>query len=129
MKPRYIIGIIVIIAFVALAYTSFTKQKIEYSDFAYAKSQGKTFQVKGYWVKENKYKYDAEKNIMYFQMKDTTWRITNIEYQGSPPNNFDMAISVVVKGKFDGDVFKATEILTKCPSKYEAKSGDAPKVN
>jgi cytochrome c-type biogenesis protein CcmE len=27
-----------------------------------------------------------------------------------------------VKGKYDGEVFQAKEILTKCPSKYEGNA-------
>jgi len=42
---------------------------------------------------------------------------------GPKPNNFDIATSVVIKGKMTGDFFHATEILTKCPSKYEGQTG------
>ncbi|MCX6153985.1 MAG: cytochrome c maturation protein CcmE [Candidatus Kapabacteria bacterium] len=129
MKTRYIVGAILLVGFIILAFTSFSQQKIDYADFAYAKAQGKTFQVKGYWVKENKYTYDPAKNLMSFNMKDTTYAITKVEYQGAPPNNFDMATSVVVKGKFVGDVFKASEILTQCPSKYDANSVEPQKAN
>jgi cytochrome c-type biogenesis protein CcmE len=35
-----------------------------------------------------------------------------------------MAESVVVKGRYENGVFTSSEILTKCPSKYEAKAAD-----
>jgi cytochrome c-type biogenesis protein CcmE len=46
---------------------------------------------------------------------------------GGKPNNFDIATSIVVKGKYSGDYLHATEILTKCPSKYEGKIGTMKK--
>jgi cytochrome c-type biogenesis protein CcmE len=36
---------------------------------------------------------------------------------------FDIAACIGVKGKYSGDYFHATEILTKCPSKYEGQIG------
>jgi len=39
---------------------------------------------------------------------------------GGKPNNFEVADAIVVKGKVKDGTFMASEVLTKCPSKYEA---------
>jgi cytochrome c-type biogenesis protein CcmE len=41
------------------------------------------------------------------------------------PGNFDQAVSVVAIGKFAGDHFEATQLLVKCPSKYQAEADKA----
>jgi cytochrome c-type biogenesis protein CcmE len=48
---------------------------------------------------------------------------------GAAPNNFELATSVVAKGRYvaEGDYFHATEVLTKCPSKYEATGAEVKK--
>lgn len=57
---------------------------------------------------------------------DITFKITdgqsalNVIYSGSTPQNFKEGIDVVVIGNLiSTDTFKANEILTKCPSKYQ----------
>ena len=47
-----------------------------------------------------------------------------VAYYGVVPGNFDQATSVVLKGKFDGDMFVADQMLVKCPS-YQGEEGDA----
>ena len=43
-------------------------------------------------------------------------------YEGTIPNNFESAQSVVVTGKYKEGYFHAKDILTKCPSKYEEEN-------
>ncbi len=119
MKPRYIVGSIIGVLFLILAIYSFDSSKIEYTDFLEARETGKTVQVIGSWVKEHDYDYDVENNQFIFYMEDEESNVTKIIFDGGKPNNFDIAPELVIKGKFNGDVFRASEILTKCPSKYE----------
>jgi cytochrome c-type biogenesis protein CcmE len=119
MKKKYLIGIIAGLAFIVLAIYSFDTSKIEYSDFATARKEGKTVQIIGSWIKEMPYNYDSQKNEFVFHLKDEKNGIAEVLYHGGKPNNFDIAPMVVVKGKFVGERFIAKEVLTKCPSKYE----------
>lgn len=121
MKKKYLIGIIVGIVFVILAIYSFDSSKIEYSDFSSARKEHKTVQIIGSWVKELPSSYDNQKNEFKFHLKDEKNETAEVLYNGGKPNNFDIAPMVVVKGKFEGDIFIASEVLTKCPSKYEGK--------
>jgi cytochrome c-type biogenesis protein CcmE len=58
-------------------------------------------------------------------MKDDNNKVVKVVLDGARPNNFELATSIVAKGSFNGTYFHATEVLTKCPSKYE---GDAESV-
>ena len=44
-----------------------------------------------------------------------------VTYQGTVPDAFKEGIEVVVEGKYNNGTFWASNILTKCPSKYESK--------
>ncbi len=124
MKPRYIVGAVIGVIFLIFAIYSFDSSKIEYTDFNEARETGKTVQVIGSWVKDQDYDYDADNNQFIFYMEDKDDNVTKIIFDGSKPNNFDIAPELVIKGKFNGDVFRASEILTKCPSKYEGNGED-----
>lgn len=42
-----------------------------------------------------------------------------VVYVGPIPANFGQGITVVAKGRYDGEVMHAEELMVKCPSKYE----------
>ncbi len=92
-------------------------------DFAQAKKTQKKIQVKGEWVKDRESSFDDEKIQYTFYLKDDGGEISKVVLDGAKPNNFDIATNVVVKGKYMNGYFHATEVLTKCPSKYEGKTG------
>lgn len=116
---RYIIGGALIIVFVVITVLSFDQQKIEYTDITKAQETGKTVQVIGKWIKDKSYDYNSELNEFVFWMEDDSEKTTKVIFTGAKPNNFELADKLVVKGKYVGDDFHASNILTKCPSKYE----------
>jgi cytochrome c-type biogenesis protein CcmE len=61
-------------------------------------------------------------------MKDDGNRVAKVVLDGGKPNNFELATSVVAKGKLVNGEFHATEVLTKCPSKYEGTSETVKKT-
>ena len=64
--------------------------------------------------------WDAENLILTFQLTDGKDTL-NVRHKGVAPDTFAEAVSVVVEGKYEDGIFNATQIMTKCPSKYEAK--------
>ncbi|MCI0708281.1 MAG: cytochrome c maturation protein CcmE [Ignavibacteriae bacterium] len=122
MNGKVILAIIVIVAGVVIGVTNFVESNVEYADFATAQLTGKKAQVKGEWVQDQETRFDAENGKFIFHMKDDYGRMCRVILDGAKPNNFEIATSVVAKGKFDGDVFHAEMVLTKCPSKYEGDS-------
>jgi len=127
MNMKVIVGGFVVLIGVVLGTINFIDANVEYGDFALAKKMQKKIQVKGEWVKDRESSFDAEKIQFTFYMKDDSGEILKVVLDGGKPNNFDIATSVVVKGIITGDYFHATEVLTKCPSKYEGKTGPMKK--
>ncbi len=123
MNVKVIVGGVIIVFGIALGAVNFFDSNIEYGDFAQARKTQKKIQVKGEWVKDRESSFDVEKIQYTFYLKDDSGEILKVVLDGAKPNNFDIAPSVVVKGKYMNDHFHATEVLTKCPSKYEGKTG------
>ncbi|MDZ7766036.1 MAG: cytochrome c maturation protein CcmE [Melioribacteraceae bacterium] len=122
MKNKYIFGGGIIVVFLALMSYLFTQTNVSYEeDFAQIvnSSNDKTVKATGEWVKSEKYQLDNKKKIFSFYMKDYNGNEMKVVYNGSMPNNFESSTSVVVTGKYQNGYFYATDILTKCPSKYE----------
>ena len=124
MKKVTIIGLAVIIVFLVIGFFAFNESKIEYSNFQNAEDQHRTCQVKGSWVKDKGAEFNAGSNEFVFYMIDENNTEAKVILAGAKPNNFEMAESIVAKGKFHDGSFYAKEVLTKCPSKYEGKGED-----
>lgn len=125
MKKYILIGTISII-FLTLLLLSFNRSSIEYTDFQTAESLNKKVQVVGTLVKEMPVNYDPNSNFLEFYMKDKRGNIKFVRFNGPQPNNFTIAPEFVVKGNIKDTFFLASQIITKCPSKYE---GELENVN
>jgi cytochrome c-type biogenesis protein CcmE len=119
MKTRYLIGGAIALVFVVIAAFSLDNSKIEYTNLGYAQSSGKRVQVKGAWVKDKGCTYNSAENTFTFVMRDDANTEVKVIHNGPRPNNFELAESIVVKGRVENGVMMADNILTKCPSKYE----------
>ena len=123
MKNKYIFGGIIIAVFLVLMGYLFTQSNIEYvDDFNKVMSSEKTVKATGSWVKEKNYQIDNQNKTFSFFMADDHGKQMKVIYEGSIPNNFESATSVVVTGKYQNGYFHAKDILTKCPSKYEEQT-------
>jgi len=127
MKPRYIIGGAIALAFIGIAALSLDNSKIEYTNLVYAQNSGKRVQVKGSYIKEHGCQYDSQSNTFTFSMRDDNNSTIRVVHNGPKPNNFELAESIVVKGRVENGVMVADHILTKCPSKYEGNGKDVMK--
>ena len=119
MNKKYIIGGAIITLFVVMALFSFQENTTEFVNIADAKKSKTTVQVYGHWIKDKESNYNSDKNEFEFYLEDEVGESVRVIHSGSKPNNFEIATKVVVKGQYDGNVFKSNQILTKCPSKYE----------
>ncbi|MCX6139332.1 MAG: cytochrome c maturation protein CcmE [Candidatus Kapabacteria bacterium] len=122
---KYLIAGTAILILAYVGYTAFNSSSVEYTDLAKAEQLGKTVQIVGTWVKEQGSSYNAASNTFTFTIKDENGKEIPVELTGAKPNNFEIAISVVAKGRVENGVFRASSVLTKCPSKYEGKPADA----
>lgn len=126
MKLKHIVALAVAVLFIGVAAFALVENKIDYSDFENAQAEGKRAQISGTWVKEKGATYDAKANVFSFYMKDHQGVEMPVKFAGMKPNNFELAPSVVCVGKVEGGVFQASDIQTKCPSKYEGSGGLNP---
>lgn len=130
MNIKIIIASLVIVAAIVFGAISFVQTNVEYTDFNAAANTHKKVQVKGEWQKDQETRFDARTTQFIFYMKDDQGRIEKVVFDGAKPNNFEIANAVVVKGSYDEKAacFHANEILTKCPSKYEADAESVKKT-
>jgi cytochrome c-type biogenesis protein CcmE len=124
MKNKYLFGGGIIVVFLGVMIYLFTQTNVSYEQsFTKIMNTDKTVKATGTWVKEKNYEIDKAKNIFTFYMRDTEGNQMKVYYHGTIPNNFESSTSIVVTGKYTQGNFHATDILTKCPSKYQDQPG------
>lgn len=129
MNKKYIFGGGIIVLFLGIMIYLFTQTNISYeADFQKVISSPRTIKATGSWVKEKNYEIDKQKNVMTFYMKDKSGQEMKVIFAGSIPNNFESSISLVVTGKYKDGSFYATDILTKCPSKYQDQQNKSANI-
>jgi cytochrome c-type biogenesis protein CcmE len=124
VKRGHIIGVLVIAAFIAFGATEFSKTTTPYVlSFAEArKHKTDPVQVRGKHIKKDD-RYDAKSSSFVFDLRDDSGDKMMVYLDGARPANFDQTDQVVVRGFYDGKVFRADQALVKCPSKYQGKAG------
>jgi cytochrome c-type biogenesis protein CcmE len=115
----------IIIAFVLIAvgiavFISASKDVSAYANFKVA-SSGEKVKIVGQLSKDKPMDYDPQNhpNEFSFFMKDGEGIEKQVILHKPKPQDFEMSEQIVVTGELQGDVFNATEILMKCPSKYK----------
>lgn len=112
--------VVIIVATVAVpAYwlTALRGTLSVYRTFDEAKSALGTSQVYGKLV-GGTVRYNDKLGCVEFIMEDAHKTKALVRYSGALPSGFEHISHVVVVGKFEGDVFIARQLLTKCPTKY-----------
>lgn len=120
MNVKVVLAVVVIVAALVFGAMSFMETNVEYADFKEAEASHRKVQVKGTWVHDRETRFDTEKAQFTFWMTDDFGKVQQVVYAGAKPNNFEIADAIVVKGRYHEGTFYAEDILTKCPSKYEA---------
>lgn len=120
MKKFHIIGIVLILVAIAALFMA-SEDIATYSTFAQAEKVNGKIKVAGQLVMDKQMYYDPEKDPNYFtfHIKDVEGTERKVILYGSKPQDFEMSEQIVLTGKMDGDEFVATDMLTKCPSKYK----------
>jgi cytochrome c-type biogenesis protein CcmE len=128
MKPKVLIGGLVIIIFIVWGSYSFVESNLEYTTVDGAMKTHKKVQLKGSWNKDRESYFDAKTSQFTFYLVDELGKECKVILDGAAPNNFEIATHVVAKGRYlEEGYFHASELLTKCPSKYEAQGEDVKK--
>ena len=130
MKIKVIAGAVIVVAFIIFGSYSFMQSNVEYTDVAGAIQMHKNLQLKGSWDISKAASFDSHTSQFTFYLVDDKGQECKVVLDGAAPNNFELATSVVAKGRYvDDGYFHATEVLTKCPSKYEAQPDEVKKTS
>ena len=129
MKLKTAIGAVIVVVFIIFGSYSFLESNVEYTNVSGAIRMHKKVQLKGTWNKAKESSFDAKTSHFTFYLKDDEGKECKVVLDGAAPNNFEMATSVVAKGRYmeEEQYFHATEVLMKCPSKYEAQADEVKK--
>lgn len=126
MKKIHIIGILVIAVALAVIVSTISNSST-YAPFSTAiKNEGSTYHVVGKvnLQKEFIYNPEANANLFGFYLVDNEGNEKKVVYNGTKPQDFERSEQIVVVGKMKGDEFLASQLLMKCPSKYNGNKQD-----
>ena len=127
-KRRLVVvtGIIVIVLVVVLAVVggSSSAKSVTIADMANGQYADQKVQVSGNVVENS---FSTEDNVLTFDMYDPSGDQTQylrVKYEGGVAATFGNDVTAICTGKVGADgVLHATELVTKCPSKYESAEG------
>ncbi len=121
MKKTHIAGLVFIVIAIA-AIISTVYEADTYSSFAQARENpGKQVHIIGELNAEKPVLETIENDALVFSfyMFDSAGEESKIVHYGPRPQDFEKLEQIVLVGKFKDDMFVASELLLKCPSKYE----------
>ena len=122
-------GALILAAIVYLVVTSIQSTGAYYMTVAEVNSKaqdltGKKIRISGA-VSQETAKWDAANLLLTFALTDKTGELVTVSFHGSRPSNFTRATEAIVEGQLQPNgVFRADNLLLKCPSRYE----EAPDV-
>lgn len=117
-KYRTTIGITAIVVFGGLGVWSLVDTATPYVGFQEARAMKAKVQVLGKIDLESAL-YDENSGVFSFDITNENGDRMLVQYSGTKPGNFEQAEAVVCVGRFSQDAFVASELLVKCPSKYQ----------
>ena len=128
MKRSHLIAIILIAAAVG-AILSTLADSSTYATFTIAaENPSSTYHVVGKLDKSKPQVYDPAKNadLFSFYMIDNDGQERLVLLNRAKPQDFDKSEQIVVIGKQESGNFVASDILMKCPSKYNNPKDQNP---
>jgi cytochrome c-type biogenesis protein CcmE len=120
MKRSHILAIAVVAISIGILISA-SKDVTTYSTFAQATESGDRVKLVGELVLDRPVEYDPEKdpNYLAFFLKDETGEIRRVVLRAGKPQDFERSENIVLTGEMKDDTFEASDMLLKCPSKYE----------
>ena len=124
IRRRYIIGgVVLALATGYLLYLSFSSSVSYYVTVSEFFDKGTelhntSIRVAGK-IADNPVDWNAEELELSFTITEGGDNMA-VLYNGAEPSNFEAGANVLVEGRYDSDgIFRATQLIMRCPSKYE----------
>jgi cytochrome c-type biogenesis protein CcmE len=120
MKKIHILGIVIIAIAIGAIFTTLQSTSTYASFTEAAKEPDQEFHVVGKLNKEKQTVYDptVNANLFSFYMIDNKGEERKVILHKNKPQDFERSEQIVLIGKMKADAFVASDILMKCPSKY-----------
>jgi cytochrome c-type biogenesis protein CcmE len=120
MKRTHIIAIIAVAIAVGILISA-GNDVTTYANFAQASHSGDRVKLVGQLVKDKPVEYNPEKdpNYLAFYLRDESGEVRKVVLLAGKPQDFERSEQVVLTGQMEGDHFAASDMLLKCPSKYQ----------
>ena len=120
MKKIHIIGIVIIAIAIGAIFTTLNNTSTYASFTEAAKEPGSEFHVVGKrdTTKQMVYEPLVDANVFKFYMVDNKGTECKVVLHKNKPQDFERSEQIVIIGKMQGQDFQASDILMKCPSKY-----------
>lgn len=120
MKKIHLIGI-ALIAVAIMVLMSMSNDMGTYATFEDATTTGKKVKIAGQLSKDKEMVYNPQEDPNYFSffIKDTEEVEKKVVLLAAKPQDFELSEQIVLTGKMQGEVFMASDMLMKCPSKYK----------
>lgn len=125
-----IAGVVIFLTIAALIYTALKQSSVYYMTVPELRARGESLKGEGVrasgQVMGGSISYDKEKLILNFKAfeKGQPDIFINVTYNGIKPDSFKEGVQVIIEGKYNQqeNLFKASILLVKCPSRYEGKT-------
>lgn len=120
MKKIHIIGIVMIVVAVVLL-TNAAGDMSTYASFQEAEISQQRVKIAGELAKDKamEYRPEVDPNYFSFYIKDMNGVERKVVLLAAKPQDFELSEQIVLTGQMDGEIFVATDMLMKCPSKYK----------
>lgn len=120
MKKIHILGIVIIAIAIGAIFTTLQSTSTYANFIEAAKEPDQEFHVVGKLNKEKQTVYEpiVNANLFSFYMIDNKGEERKVILHKNKPQDFERSEQIVLIGKMKADAFVATDILMKCPSKY-----------
>jgi cytochrome c-type biogenesis protein CcmE len=125
-RKRYLVGVVVILLAAAyLVFLSFNSAVSYYVTVSEFYESGSEFYDTGIRIAgeidDMPIDWDPEKVELDFFITEGG-KTMEVLYNGARPSSFEPGKGILVEGKYDPNgFFRATQIILKCPSKYESE--------
>jgi cytochrome c-type biogenesis protein CcmE len=120
MKKSHILAIAIVAVAIGILITA-SSDVTTYANFGQAAKSGDKVKLVGHLVKDQPVEYNPEKdpNFLSFQVRDDAGQVRKVVLRAGKPQDFERSEQIVLTGEMKGDVFEASDMLLKCPSKYK----------
>jgi len=121
MKPKVIVLLVLLAVAIAGIMSTYSGAEKSSTFAEAAENPGDTYHITGFLAKDMPMEYDPVKDANYFSfyLKDKEGEMRKVVSSEPKQQDFERAESVNMYGHVDGDVFVATKVIPKCPSKYK----------